>query len=250
MRRNGGNLPVRRETDWGISPLFERDFLAPESLFSGNPWQMMRRMQEDMDRMFGQFVGGTGVAGGGALGLQTWQPSVDISQNDREWRVEADLPGVKKEDIDIQVRDNQVSLSAQLRQEEESRPEEGGRQYYQRQRRSGFFQQSFTLPRNADEENISCDFRDGVLTLRIPKSAEAPQRGRRIPIGEGQPAQGEARGGGRESALTSGQGTSSRPDGETGARNQQGAMAGAKGGATSPQGDGEGQKPAGRKAKT
>src|SRR5688500_5957644 len=122
MRRNGGNLPVRRETEWGISPLFERDFLAPESLFSANPWQTMRRMQEDMDRMFGQVVGGTGA--GGARGLQQWQPSVDISQNDREWCIEAELPGVKKEDIDIQVRDNQVSLSAQLRQEGESRPEE------------------------------------------------------------------------------------------------------------------------------
>lgn len=250
MGRNDGNLPVRRETEWGISPLFERDFLAPESLLAGNPWQMMRRMQEDMDRMFGQFVGGTGAPG--AQGLQQWQPSVDISQNDREWRIEADLPGVKKEDIDVQVRDNQLCLSAQLRQEEESRPEEGGRQYYQRQRRSGYFARSFTLPQNADEENISCEFRDGVLTLSIPKSTQTPQRGRRIQIGEGQPSQGENRPVGQGAAstgghtLSAGGGTSSHPNGETGGGNQRPAATGAKGGAT---GSHEAERPAGRKAK-
>jgi HSP20 family protein len=202
--------------------------------FNMSPWQMMRRMQEDMDQVFGQLFGGSGgppATAGQQTGMQIWSPSVDISENDREWTIEAELPGVKEEDIQVTVQDQQLVLRAEMRQEEGSpsgqaqqspalngeRPDGGGgapgpansqtqgsptqqgqapqgqsqqRRYFHRERRYGFFERVFPLPQNADEEHIRCEFRNGVLTLHIPKEQNVPPQGRRIPIMSG--AQGQS----------------------------------------------------------
>jgi HSP20 family protein len=115
--------------------------------------------------------------------MQQWRPSVDISQNNQEWCVEAELPGVNKDDIDVQVHDHHLILRAEMRKEQ---PEEGeGRQYHHRERRYGFFERVLPLPENVDEEHIACDFKDGVLTLHLPKLEQAKQEARRIPITTG-----------------------------------------------------------------
>src|SRR5687768_2502097 len=109
MRRDGDFFPVRRGQDWGLSPWGEpgsRGFLSPSgfpspsAFFGGSPWQMMRRMQEDMDRLFEQFFTGSALQ---SLQGQQWSPSVDVSRDDREWLVEVDLPGVSQDSIDVQV---------------------------------------------------------------------------------------------------------------------------------------------------
>jgi len=200
MRRNEDQMPMRRERGSDLAPWYEGGGFG-SSFFGSSPWQMMRRMQDDMDRMFSQFFGGSG--GGGAMApagqqgsLQQWAPNVDISQNDQEWCVEVDLPGVKKEDIHAEVRDHHLFLRAEMRQEESSqdRPAQGSpaqanqpgqRQYHHRERRYGYFQRVLPLPENIDEAKVSCDFRDGVLTIHLPKTPQALQQGRRIPVGTG-----------------------------------------------------------------
>ncbi|MGV3721221.1 MAG: hypothetical protein ACO1SX_09960, partial [Actinomycetota bacterium] len=85
-------------------PWSETDWLTPETMFSASPWQMMRRMQDDMDRMFGQFFSSGSPAGLSPAAAGGWAPSMDISESDQEWCIEADLPGVDRENVEVQVR--------------------------------------------------------------------------------------------------------------------------------------------------
>jgi len=212
MRRNDDfSLAPRSRNrgDWGLSRWGEGDFFSPASFFTvGSPWQMMRRMQEEMDRTFGQFAPffGSSIAPefGGLAGMQQWAPSVDVSESDREWRVEVDLPGVKQDQIDVELRDHHLVLRAEMhemQQEEETppqqseqqgaqaqqgQPQQQQRRYHHRERRFGYFERVLPLPENADEENIRCEFRDGVLTCHIPKTEQSRTQGRRIAIGGGE----------------------------------------------------------------
>jgi len=238
MRRNDDFSLSRWQPERGLA---RGDFWGnPSSFVTASPWQAMRRMQEDMDRLLGQFFGqqggfGTALAQAG----QQWAPNVDIIQTEREWLVEADLPGVRRDDIDVQVQNHYLVLRAELRQEEPegAQGQQGGtqgqgRQYHSRERRYGFYERILPLPDNVDEENVSCDFRDGVLTIRIPKMGQAGARGRRIPIGEGSQQQLSGRTSGATGAIGTGAagGGATRGNGQTGSR--QPATAGSKGGQT------------------
>ena len=188
MRRNEDRFPVRRTGDLSLAP---NDF----SHGSTSPWQMMRRMQEDMDRLFGHFFEGTsGSTGLGGFnvpslpGAQEWTPSVDISQSDREWCIEADLPGVTRDQIEVSVQDRHLMLSAQMRQESDQGPDGSGqgepRQYHRRERRYGYFQRVIPLPENIDERNIRCEFKNGVLIVHVPKTQQSQGGPRRIPVSD------------------------------------------------------------------
>jgi HSP20 family protein len=187
-------------------------------------------MQEDMDRVVSQVLGGSAGTGGvpatsGQPGAQTWAPSVDISQNDKEWRIEADLPGVKKEDINVEVHTGYLVLGAETRQGEQPQGQQEGnqgrqgqqgpegqhRQHTHRERRYGSFRRVLTLPDNLDEENIHCEYQNGVLTVHVPKMEQRAPQHRRIPVGVGteqgnghspreEPAMAGAKGGGASSA--------------------------------------------------
>jgi HSP20 family protein len=200
MRRNEEYIPARRGLGSDISP-WSSGGGQGSSFLGASPWQTMRRMQEDMDRIFSQFFGGQGGLGGASIqpgtqtGMQQWAPSVDISQTDKEWCIEVDLPGVKREDITTEIQDHHLFIRAEMRQEEQTptgqqqsqqqgQPQ-GQRQFAHRERRYGLFQRVLPLPENADEENVRCQFQNGVLTIHLPKLAQMPSRGRRIPIGEG-----------------------------------------------------------------
>jgi HSP20 family protein len=221
MRRIQDFLPMRRGRETDMSPWSSGGSESPTSLFSLSPWQMMRRMQEDMDQVFGQFFGGAGSAlapAGQQPGTLVWTPTVDISENDKEWTIEAELPGVREEDVEVRVQNHHLVLRAEMRQEEEQ-PQNGqaqggqaqggqaqggqaqgeqaqARQYLYRERRYGYFQRVFPLPENVDEEQIRCEFRNGVLTVHIPKTEQAREQSRRIPIGA-EAETGRRRGDGR-----------------------------------------------------
>lgn len=187
-RREGQGALTRYEPFGGLLPHSSfADFWA-------SPWQMMRRMQEEMDRFFSGFGLGPWGTQASAQAVQTWSPSVDISQSDKEWTIEADLPGVKKDDIDLEVEDDRLVLRARMQESRsqgrdgQDQPEQGQRHYQMRERRYGYFERTFPLPDAVDRDHISCEFQDGVLTVHLPKSPERVQQVRRIPIGEGQAA--------------------------------------------------------------
>jgi HSP20 family protein len=183
----------------GRSPAREQRSLLP-ALFAGppdllatafmsNPFGFMRRMSEEMNEIFeGSGLGG-GVApsrvgdrslvsrsGQGATEL--WMPQIEVRQRGNEIVLRADLPGLKKEDVDIEVEDGVLTLSGERRQEQDD--EQQG--FYRSERSYGAFRRAVALPEGVNEEEISASFNDGVLEIRMPVPQERQQRGRRVQI--------------------------------------------------------------------
>ena len=98
-----------------------------------------------------------------------WAPAVDISETDDGFEVRAELPGVAKEDLHVSIKDNLLTLSGEKRQEKV----DDTQNYRRVERRYGSFQRRFTLPSEVETDDISAEFKDGVLTLSIPKPETA-----------------------------------------------------------------------------
>ena len=103
---------------------------------------------------------------------QAWVPAVDIYETDtHEVVLKAELPDVKKEDIGVSVENNVLTLTG------ERKPEQSKREQFQRvERRFGSFSRSFTLPTSVDAGQIAASYKDGVLTIRLPRREEAKPR--------------------------------------------------------------------------
>jgi HSP20 family protein len=99
-------------------------------------------------------------------------PPVDVHEDAEALLVRADLPGVKREDIEISVDGNVLTLKGDRKFEKE----EEGRRYHRVERSYGSFVRQFQLPSNVDPSNIDAKFADGVLNLRLPKKAELKAR--------------------------------------------------------------------------
>ena len=105
-----------------------------------------------------------------------WNPSFDVTENKDAYLFKVDLPGVKKEDIEITTTGNRVQISGKRESEHEKKTDT----IYTYERQYGSFTRSFTLPEGANVEHAKSDLKDGVLTLVIPKLAEA--QAKKIPI--------------------------------------------------------------------
>ena len=101
-----------------------------------------------------------------------WSPKVDIVETDNEYTIKAELPEVNKEDVKISVENGELCISGERKQEKE----EKGKKFHRIERVYGSFMRSFTLPGNADEANIKASFKDGMLNLTLPKTAQAKPR--------------------------------------------------------------------------
>jgi HSP20 family protein len=140
-----------------------------ERSFGQSPVFGLRR---EIDRLFDDaFVG----RGGGA----NWHPAVDIQETSKELRLDLELPGIREEDVEIEVENGVLSVRGQKSAERKEEDEEG--RYHLVERTYGTFFRSFQLPQGVDDEQIHADFDKGVLRIRIPKAA-LPQP-RRIQIG-------------------------------------------------------------------
>jgi HSP20 family protein len=122
--------------------------------------------------MFQEFFrGGTGEEAG--WGLRTWTPAVDIYDTDDALVLKAELPGVSKDDVSIEIYNNTLILRGERKHEAEVK--EGD--YYRAERAYGTFQRSFVLPTMVDQDKVQATYTDGVLELRLPKSEAAkPKR--------------------------------------------------------------------------
>jgi HSP20 family protein len=97
------------------------------------------------------------------------RPLVDITEDEKEYVIKAELPEVKKEDVKVSVENGTVAISGERKFEKE----EKGRKYHRVERAYGSFMRSFTLPEGAAGDKVSADFKEGVLTVHLPKSPEA-----------------------------------------------------------------------------
>jgi HSP20 family protein len=136
------------------------------------PMGNLQSFQDEMNRMFNQFFrGGTGEEAG--WGLRTWTPPVDIYETDDALVLKAELPGVSRDDVSIEIHQNTLILRGQRKHEAEVKEEN----YHRVERAYGTFQRSFVLPTMVDQEHVQATYKDGVLELRLPKSEAAkPKR--------------------------------------------------------------------------
>lgn len=139
------------------------------------PFSDLMNIRDDMDRVFGDALRlfdegyGESLVGG---------PPIDLEETEEEYILSAEIPGIKKEDVNISISNNQVVLSGEIFEEKD----EQQANYHLKERTRGRFSRSFTLPSAVDSENAEATYKDGILTLRIPKAEEA--RPKQIPIKE------------------------------------------------------------------
>ncbi len=110
----------------------------------------------------------------GAQGMGLWAPAVDVRETNDEIHVMAELPGLKPEDVSVTVENGVLTISGEKKHEVQEGKEEGN--YYLFERRYGRFERSFTLPRTVNADQVNARFRDGVLTIVLPKAEEARPR--------------------------------------------------------------------------
>ena len=109
-------------------------------------------------------------------------PASEAAVNGSEYRIALELPGVAEGEIDISVHDGVVTVSG----EKTSEREDKGETYFFSERTYGAFSRSFRLPADANAEAVSADLKDGLLTIHVPKKADAPPDGvRKVQIGKG-----------------------------------------------------------------
>jgi len=105
-------------------------------------------------------------------------PRVDVAEDDKAYEITAEMPGVEEKDIEVSVRDDRLTLHG----EKKGETEEKKKDYHMTERTYGSFERSFRLPGNVDANNIKAEFAKGVLTLTLPKTAEAKAKERKIAI--------------------------------------------------------------------
>lgn len=136
-------------------------------------WDLMRElasMQDRMNRIWGNVYdrGREDVSGTGA-----WLPAVDIYETgDKEIVLKAELPGLKREDIDLTVENNTLTIRGNRRRDDGI----VDAQYHRSERVYGTCSRSFTLPNTVDPSRVKAEYRDGVLTVRLPLREEAKPR--------------------------------------------------------------------------
>ena len=128
--------------------------------------------QHEMNRVFNDFFrGGNSEEAGSGLGA--WTPPVDIYETDDALVIKAELPGVAKDDVSVDVHQNTLTLRGQRKHEADVKQDK----YHRVERAYGTFQRSFVLPTVVDQEKVQATFKDGVLELHLPKSEAAkPKR--------------------------------------------------------------------------
>jgi HSP20 family protein len=151
--------------------------LGRRERWSGRPMSMLERFADEIDSVFGDFGWGR-TRGLFGSGRDIWAPAVEVSQQNNELVVRADLPGLKKEDVSIDVTDNDLTISGERRQEHET--ERGG--VYRSERSYGSFYRTIPLPDGAMTDQAKATFKDGVLEIRMPAPPEQVTRGRRLEI--------------------------------------------------------------------
>jgi len=134
-----------------------------------NPWREFEDMEKRLSTIFGRAPITTSGEKKEAMAVAEWSPLVDISEDDKEYVVKAELPEMKKEEIKINVLDDVLSISGERKYEKE----EKGKKYHRVERAYGSFMRSFTLPEDADGSKVSAEYKDGVLNVRLPKSEKA-----------------------------------------------------------------------------
>jgi HSP20 family protein len=145
------------------------------SPFGRDPFLSFRR---EMDRLFDDFFAPAEPRSFASAVASSGWPSLDVDETDQAYVVNAEVPGLEQKDIELSLRDNVLSISGEKR--EERKDEKRGRAYAERF--YGQFRRSIPLPTEVDADKVEAKFKNGVLTVTLPKNAKAREKERRIEI--------------------------------------------------------------------
>jgi len=151
--------------------------LSPREFFSSSPFELMRRFSEEMDRAFEGWglSHGWSHAGGEAT---VWSPAVEVFERDNNLVVRADLPGLSKDDVKVEMTDDGLVIHGERKREHE----EKGEGWYRSERSYGQFYRLIPLPDGANADQAKAKFDNGVLEVSVPVP-DAKRHRRNIPIG-------------------------------------------------------------------
>lgn len=161
MARKEPQELVKVEPAKPLSPLeemenrFEEFFRRPFSLF-GPSWLPRPRMR----------------------GMEELSPTIDIFEESNDVVVKAELPGIKKEDIDVKVTDTTITISGEKKKEEKVE----NKDYYRMESSYGSFTRAFSLPSEVQTDRVKAQYKDGILEIRIPKTEEAKKKEKKVMI--------------------------------------------------------------------
>ena len=204
--RRPSTLGLRRDIDDALNEFemprsIRREFdrLLGEEVAPTTMWREMERLFDDfvsppslrrrIARLFENVPAwGAGWGAGGLRGREAFVPQVELTERENDYLMRVDLPGLREQDVDIRVDDDNVVTISGERRDEETKRERG---YEYTERTYGSFSRSVQLPRGVDTSKVEADFRNGVLEVHVPKSEAA--RPRHIPIGGREGAKEEPR---------------------------------------------------------
>jgi HSP20 family protein len=138
------------------------------------PFRELAALQNEMGRWMSTLAGGTTPGNGQS---STWLPAVDVWETENELVLSFDLPGIPEDKIAVELDDNVLTVSG----ERERTQEHTNERFYRFERRFGSFSRSVTLPAGVSESDITANYKDGVLEVRVPKPEE--QKPKRIQVG-------------------------------------------------------------------
>ncbi len=153
---------------------------------AGEVWRPLEALRKEVDRLFDDF------------GDDFWRrslrpfaaferawprkfpanPAVDLSETDKAYEITAELPGMDEKNVEVNVADGGITIKGEKKEETEGK----NKDYYVSERRYGSFERYFTLPDGVDAEKIAAVFKNGVLKVTIPKTAEAQEPAKKIDI--------------------------------------------------------------------
>jgi len=136
---------------------------------SWDPFKEMKELQDRLSSLFNLAPLRTGDGKEETITVSEWAPLVDILEDDKEYNVRVELPGVKKDQVKVSVENGVLSISGERKYEKE----ENNRKYHRIERAYGNFQRSFAIPDDADPAKVAAEFKDGILTVRLAKDEKA-----------------------------------------------------------------------------
>jgi len=163
---------------------------VPAARGGGTPWEAWDSLRDQMDRIFGSFASGfpSLPALRRSFGFEpafrfdtsfgVTAPAVDVAETEKEFQITAELPGIDEKNLDVTVSNGVLTIKGEKQEEKEEKKKD----YYMRERSFGSFERTFQVPDGVDSDKIEAGFKKGVLTVTLPKSAEAQKSEKKIAV--------------------------------------------------------------------
>jgi HSP20 family protein len=172
-RRNGKGTIMNMLTK--LNPFGKTETLdMMRPMFRSDAFRDMEELVRNMQRAFSGWPAQVDES----MRMADWTPSVDIGESDEEYLIKAELPEVKKEDIQVHVDNGTLTISGERAVEKEDK----GTRFHRVERAFGSFHRSFSMPDDTDADHITSEYRDGILTVHLPRNPVEKPKAHAIPV--------------------------------------------------------------------